>query len=161
MTLLIEGREMGRSRFSAVVASILGIFLFVTAQAVKAQPPGPPIPDCVNIPVGIGCYAELTALCSATEGALVGVNIAAGDEGFKDQRDRDTLVSKVVGAGVKISQGKVSSAGFEDPEEKLLQYGAKLDSLPAPPDPKAKISDTLKTNLNALLLVAEGCVMGL
>ena len=67
------------------------------------------------------------------------------------QRDKDSLLGKVVGASIKLSQGK-----FADAEEKLFDYEMKLDGLINARKPK--IDDGDADILAAALLGAQLCI---
>jgi len=125
----------------AVLATTLMMGLSGGAQAIK---PGTEPPTCDDVLVGVACSVELDALCAAID-----------DSGAPlKQRDIDTMISKVVGASVKIDQGKLIQAG-----EKLGDIQSKLDQLTGAP--KAKIAEADADAIQAALNAAELCVDGL
>ncbi len=133
--------------FKMFTISFLSLsFLLITSPA-NAIKPDSLTPDCADLVTGIDCETELGALCAATDAA----------DSLK-ARDENTLVSKVLGAGTKIDQGKV-----EDADWKLTNYESKLDQLigtrviPA----KAKISEDDADDLSTALTAAQMCVDGL
>ncbi len=135
-------------------AGALAIAVMMNASPVIAVPPNTDLLDCTNIPdTGGGtCSGDLRALCDATDGAAVGTQTGGVLDGFKKQRDQDTLVSKVVSAWFKVEQDKDGDA-----TQKLDQYDAKLNGLACDPDdPKPKINCVLQTNLNTALIAAQG-----
>ena len=103
-----------------------------------AIPPGSDSPQCQDL-VFSACNDELHTLCGVTDAATL-----------KD-RDRDTLVSKVLGAAVKLSQFKPLEA-----DQKLADYETKLDSLINAPKPK--ISEGDANSLSSELVSARMCV---
>lgn len=123
---------------NTLYTTILMTGLLLTAGASFAGGPSPAV-TCAELVPG-ACDAELSDLCAATE--------AAGS--LKD-RDRDGLVSKVVGASIKISQEKILDA-----EQKLADYEFKLTSLGDTPKPK--ISEEDADTLSGLLIGAQICV---
>lgn len=112
--------------------------LLLTAGPSFAGRPQPAV-TCADMVPG-DCEAELTSLCAGTEAA-----------GSLKGRDRDGLVSKVVGASIKISQEKILDA-----EQKLADYELKLTSLGDAPKPK--ISEEDADTLSGLLIGAQICV---
>jgi hypothetical protein len=122
--------------------ALAGLLTLMAGPAL-AIPPGTDPPECADL-VSSACTTQLEALCAATD--------AAGS--LKD-RDRNTLVSKVLGAGIKLTQGKVDQA-----DEKLGDYESKLDQLiatQASPG-KEKINDDDADALTLALITAQGCV---
>lgn len=121
---------------------ILGFSLMAITAPANALPPGTPSPTCDDLKANIACHDELALLCAATDAAT-----------SLKSRDRDTLVSKVLGAGTKLSQGKV-----DDANQKLQNYEDKLNALIDPPGGKAKISPGDADTLMERLIAARMCV---
>ena len=113
--------------------------LTLMAGSAMAIKPGADLPDCAKM-VSNSCSLQLQALCDATDAAI----------SLRD-RDRNTLVSKVLGAAVKLTQGKA-----DDADEKLYKYELKLDSLINAP--KAKITDGDADAISLVLTPAQTCV---
>jgi len=67
------------------------------------------------------------------------------------QRDKDSLVGKVVRSSVKLSHGK-----FADADQKLSDYETKLDALSTASKPK--IDDADADTLAAALFDAQLCI---
>jgi len=132
------------------ILALTGCLVFA-ANLALAVPPNSDLLNCETIPDGNGggdCYDKLHALCVATNTATVdGV-----ETNYKNQNDRDSLVSKVVGAAIKYSEGKDDKG-----DAKLLEYEGKLNSLSCyPEESKPKIECGLQEDLNALLAEAQG-----
>ena len=117
--------------------------LTLMAGSAMAGPPSTSAPGCATMKSN-SCYNELQTLCLATEAAT-----------SLKPRDRNGLVSKVLGAAEKLYQGKT-----EDADDKLLQYEDKLQNglIDAR---KPKISEEDADALSAAFIPAQSCVDGL
>jgi len=130
---------MTRKNLSIVIVLVAAAGLMLGTDVAFAKGPPSPAVDCTALIPG-ACDVELAALCEATE--------AAGS--LKD-RDRDALVGKVVETTIKISRDKTADA-----EQKLVDYGLKLDALMNAAKPKVSEADA--NTLSALLVGAQICV---
>lgn len=133
---------MTRKNLSILIVVVAAAGLMLGTDVAFAKGPPSPAIDCTALVPG-ACDVELVALCEATEAAA----------SLKD-RDRDGLVGKVVATSIKISQDKTADA-----EQKLADYGMKLDSLINAVKPK--ISEADANTLSALLVGAQICVAAL
>jgi len=130
---------MARKNLSILIVLVAGVGLLLGAGPASAGGPPNAAIDCTALVPG-ACDAELSALCTATEAA-----------GSLKARDRDALVGKAVEASIKISRDKTVDA-----EQKLADYGLKLDGLINAAKPK--ISEADANTLSALLVGAQICV---
>lgn len=127
---------MNVSRMLAVMGIFLGFVL--VGQPALAAPPA--AVTCSDLVTGVPCFTQLDELCAATEAAE-----------SLTSRDRDTLISKVVGASIKLGQDKV-----EDAVAKLGDYEIKLNQLIEAP--KAKLSSADADTLSSALISAQLCL---
>lgn len=124
-------------KFVLIVACSL---LLLGPGIASAIPPGSDSPQCADLASPIQCEDQLANLCAAT-----------GLANSLKTRDRDTLVSKVLGAAVKLDQGKPLDA-----DQKLEGYESTLTSLINAPKPK--ISEDDANSLSSALTSARMCV---
>jgi len=129
------------------IVALTGCFVLAANLAI-AVPPNSDLLDCGTI-LGLNlanCGDKLNDLCKATNTESVdGVEV-----NYKNQNDRDSLVSKVVGAAIKYSEGK-----DERGDAKLLEYDGKLNSLPCYDlESKPKIECGFQEYLNEFLYYA-------
>lgn len=130
---------MTRKNLSILIVLVAVAGLMLGADVAFAKGPPRPAVDCTALIPG-ACDVELAALCAATEAA----------SSLKD-RDRDGMVGKVVETTIKISRDKTADA-----EQKLADYGLKLEGLINAAKPK--ISEADANTLSALLVGAQICV---
>jgi len=132
-------KSISRGLLSVAVALLLGTGI------ANAGKPGPV--DAANCTYfgssSNACTSELGTLCAAIEGA-----------GSLKPRDRDTMVSKTIGADIKLEQDKILEA-----DAKLYKIELKLDSLVNAPKPKIIGGDA--NAISAALTAAQTCVDGL
>ena len=115
-----------------------GLLTLMTGSALAG-----PTKTCADVVTSGWCDTELVALCTATD-----------DAGSLKDRDENGLISKVVGASIKLVQGKIPDA-----DQKLGDYEAKLDQLASTSNtPKAKISEEDADDLSDALIEAQLCV---
>jgi len=121
---------------------------FLVLSFVSTANAGKPLPvELVNCDYfgssGNVCTTDLAALCDAIDGA-----------GSLKDRDRNTMVSKTIGADIKLEQDKESEA-----DAKLHRIETKLNSLPNVDKPsKSKISGADFVVIDSALSVAQICV---
>lgn len=120
----------------AAIGFVLGLAL--VGQPALAQRPA--AVTCSDLVTGIPCFTELDALCTATQ-----------DAASLKNRDRDSLIGKVVGASIKLSQDKVG-----DSVAKLADYERKLNQLIDAPKPKISGGDA--DSLSGALISAQLCL---
>jgi len=135
------------------------VLMSATALAV---PPNSDLLNCGNIPTGGDCNAALKGLCDATwDTTIAPVNKPIYEFDFKKQNDRDSLVSKVVGAAIKFDQG--GAKRDEQGGVKLGAYGSKVNGMNCwykspnedQSESKPKILCDLQIDLNAYFIAAE------
>jgi hypothetical protein len=95
---------------------------------------------CVDV-LPTSCDAELASLCASIDGA-----------DSLTQRNKDGMISKVVGASLKMTQFKGTEA-----ESKLGEVGTKVDLLADAAKPK--ISETDASAISGGVNAAEICVV--
>ena len=118
--------------------AIVGLLTLMAGSAMAGGKPGAEAPKCSDM-MANSCSLTFALLCTAT-----------ADADSLKARDRNGLVSKVLGAAIKLNQGKTPDA-----DQKLQNYEDKLDALDAP---KAKISDEDADALSEALIPARSCV---
>jgi hypothetical protein len=150
---------MNGRKFIGASALAIG-FVMATAGSASAVKPGSEaeqlciyvVPDIACNGIDTGVDDLLDQLCNAIDAA--GPQPDPDDDGSLKQRDRDTMVSKVIGISEKIADGKI-----DDAQDKALALLTKFNSLVTAP--KRKISITDATNIFAELDPAKACVDGL
>lgn len=120
----------------AMIAASLALTYAPGAMAQRA-----PAATCYDVETTESCTAELAGLCAEIESS----------ESLK-QRDIESMISKVVGASIKLNQDKAADA-----EQKLAEIGEKVDTLATAP--KSKISDDDANAISGALTAAELCVV--
>ena len=139
-----------------------GLLTLMAGSALAVRPDSEPL-YCADLDSASDCYVDdeyfvsvpmLKALCDATDDAADALFHSTPQSFPIKDRDREGLVSKVLGAGIKLSQGKT-----EDAEDKLSEYEVKLDQLDNALKPK--ITDDDADALSAALYNAQLCVAGL
>lgn len=127
-------------------AASLALALGAGIATAGGKPPAVDLVNCATLNdapyVSNACNIELVTLCSAIDVANAS---SLGD------RDRDTMVSKVIGAAIKIDEEK-----FDDAYGKLYEIELKLDSLVNAPKPKITEADA--GSITDELIPAQGCV---
>jgi len=132
-------------------AKLLGIAcalsLLLAATPANARGPFDDPIDCSQVVPGISCndtveYGLLSKLCAA-------INVA----GYPPLKDRDRLgmISKVIGASIKIDEFK-----FDDADRKLYQIETKLGELEGATKPKINPDDA--DDIGYALMYAQTCV---
>lgn len=133
-----------KTKTQKLVVSGIVFFPLIFASAVvdaQGKPDAVKYLNCGSINVySNGCFEELKLLCDEIKYA-----------GSLSSRDSDSMVSKSIGADIKIEQGK-----FYDADEKLYKIEMKLDSLAGAR--KSKISKKDLYDISGALMLTQSCV---
>ena len=129
---------MNRMKF-VIAACAIGMIASV-GSTVNAESPANI--DCSIVNGGAAIHAELAALCTATQAPGV----------FKNVQSQDGLEAKILGAGTKVDQNKLSDA-----ERKLRDFETNLLSLMATCPKKITCAGgaEIQARLNAAFLALD------
>ncbi len=136
---IFSAKSLTRILLSAAIVTLL--LATGSANAGKPSSVTPPL-NCSNINTddSNSCNTELFNLC-----------MVINEADSLGNRDRDTMMSKAIGADIKLEQDKP-----DDAHAKLLRIENKLDSLINAP--KTKISTDDADNISGSLINSHMCV---